>query len=87
MRWIWVIVLVSFSLLFFVKGIELWSVADHIDGAGIGITFLGVEVSDTVMKSNIPGYALGFTVAALIPLMVAISIARKFIIVKKEIKM
>ncbi|MBT2639532.1 MULTISPECIES: hypothetical protein [unclassified Bacillus (in: firmicutes)] len=75
MKWLWVLVLSIISVLFLIKGIELWSVIDHVDGDGIGITFLGFSINDRVLNEGISGYALGFTIASIIPLLVAANIA------------
>lgn len=77
MRWLLVILLSIISILFLEKGIELWIVLANIDGEGIGISFLGTSIIEKVFKDSIPGFALGFTISALIPLMVAINIALK----------
>jgi hypothetical protein len=75
MRWLWVIMLSIISVLFLIKGIELWSVIDHVDRDGIGITFLGLSINDRVFNESISGYALGFTIASIIPFLVAANIA------------
>lgn len=77
MRWLMVILLSIISILFLEKGIELWSSIDKVDGDGIGISFVGLSVSERVLNESIPGYALGFTISALIPILVAINIAIK----------
>lgn len=75
MKWLMVVVLSILSILFLEKGIELWTVINHVDGDGIGISFIGMSISDKVLNESIPGYALGFTISALIPILVAINIA------------
>ncbi len=75
MKWLWVLVLSIISVLFLIKGIELWSVIDHVDGDGIGITFLGFNINDRVLNESISGYAMGFTIASIIPFLVAANIA------------
>lgn len=77
MRWLFVILLSVIGLLFLLKGIELWSVIGKVDGEGIGISFLGMNISDKVLNESISGYALGFTVSSIIPILVAINIAMK----------
>jgi hypothetical protein len=77
MRWLMVILLSIISILFLEKGIELWSAIDQVDGDGIGISFVGLSVSERVLNESIPGYALGFTISSLIPILVAINIAIK----------
>jgi hypothetical protein len=75
MRWLLVLLLSIISVLFLIKGIELWSVIDHVDGDGIGISFLGFSINDRVLNDSISGYALGFTIASIIPFLVAANIA------------
>lgn len=77
MRWLFVILLSVIGLLFLLKGIELWSMIGKVDGDGIGISFLGMGISDKVLNGSISGYALGFTVSSIIPILVAINIAIK----------
>jgi hypothetical protein len=77
MRWVLVMLLSITGALFFIKGIELWSMIGKVDGDGIGISFLGLSVSDKVLNESISGYALGFTVSSLIPILVAVNIAMK----------
>ncbi|MGA9226379.1 MAG: hypothetical protein WB217_08570 [Mesobacillus sp.] len=75
MKWLIVILLSILSILFLEKGIELWTVINHVDGDGIGISFIGMSISERVLIESIPGYALGFTIASLIPILVAINLA------------
>jgi hypothetical protein len=77
MRWLMVLLLSIISILFLFKGIELWSAIDHVDGDGIGISFVGLSISERVLNESIPGYALGFTISSIIPILVAINIALK----------
>ncbi|MCM3664274.1 hypothetical protein M3204_07655 [Mesobacillus subterraneus] len=77
MRWLIVLLLSIISILFLFKGIELWSAIDHVDGEGIGISFVGLSISERVLNESIPGYALGFTISSIIPILVAINIALK----------
>ncbi|RSD26186.1 hypothetical protein [Mesobacillus subterraneus] len=83
MKWLWVSLLSVISVLFLIKGIELWSIIDHVDGNGIGVSFLGFSISDRVATESISGYALGFTIASLIPFLVAANIALRFKMKKK----
>jgi hypothetical protein len=77
MRWLMVLLLSIISILFLFKGIELWTAIDRIDGDGIGISFIGLSISERVLNESIPGYALGFTISSIIPILVAINIALK----------
>jgi hypothetical protein len=84
MKWFIVMLLFLFGFLFLDKGIELWTVIDQVGANGITISFLGVEVSEGVLKEKLPGFAFGFTVAAIIPILVAINIAIKSKITKEN---
>ncbi|CAM4005994.1 hypothetical protein [Mesobacillus thioparans] len=75
MKWLLVLLLTTVSVLFLFKGIELWSVINHVDGDGISVSFLGMDINDHVLNESISGYAIGFTVASLIPFLVAANIA------------
>lgn len=77
MRWLFVFILSIISLLFLGKGIELWIDFVNVDVEGIKISFLGLNINEKVFQESIPGYALGFTVSALIPILVAINIVLK----------
>jgi len=84
MKWFLVVLLSLFGFLLLEKGIELWTVIDQVDGNGIGLHFLGIEINEVVLKEQLPSYAFGFTAAAIIPLLVAIKIAVKLKISKKS---
>lgn len=84
MKWFLVALLTLFGFLFLEKGIELWTVIDQVDAKGITLNFLGIEISEAVLKDKIPSFAFGFTVAASIPILVAINIAIKSIIIKEK---
>lgn len=77
MKWLSVIILSLFGLLLLEKGIELWAVLKQADGIQIGISMFGIDIKNHVFKESIPGYALGFSVASLIPIMVAGTIVIK----------
>jgi hypothetical protein len=84
MKWIVSIFLLSFSLLLLLKGINLWTALGHADGSGIAISFIGIEISGRAGKEAIPGYALGFTIAGLIPLFVLANIFIRPLLLKGE---
>lgn len=71
-RWILSIAFVLITVLLINKGIELWSMGTNVDGAGIGIHFLGVEINDRVLEENIPSYAFGFFITSFITLVASI---------------
>ncbi|MBT2687221.1 hypothetical protein J7I93_03380 [Bacillus sp. ISL-47] len=59
------------------KGLDLWSLGTNVDGNGIGIHFMGIEMNDRVPEAIIPAYAIGFFAASLLPLSAIIWITRK----------
>lgn len=52
------------SYLAYEKGVSLESIVPNVDGAGIGITFLGLEMDDQVPVSDIPKHVQSFYVAS-----------------------
>jgi heme/copper-type cytochrome/quinol oxidase subunit 4 len=76
-HWIVFIFLAFITVLMVNKGLDLWSLGTNVDGDGIGIRFLGLEISDRVQEGNIPTYAIGFFVASFITLLFAFSLVGK----------
>jgi hypothetical protein len=74
--WIVFIFLAFISVLMVNKGLDLWSLGTNVDGDGIGIHFLGLEINDRVPEAKIPSYAIGFFVTSLITLLIAIALVR-----------
>ncbi|WP_043932080.1 hypothetical protein [Bacillus sp. EB01] len=72
-RVIWIILLLIFGALFFVKGIQLWKSIATVDGNGIGLTFLGFEVSDSVKLDEIRYYAGIFISGGIASFILAVS--------------
>ena len=70
-RWIVISFLALIIVLMVNKGLDLWSLGTNVDGDGIGVHFLGLEINDRVPEANIPTYAIGFFVASVITLLVA----------------
>ena len=70
-RWIVFIFLIFIAFQLVNKGLELRSFGTNIDGDGIGIHFLGLEINDRVSEGNISTYAVGFFVSSMITLLVA----------------
>ncbi|WP_226670742.1 hypothetical protein [Metabacillus litoralis] len=64
-RWILCVFVASISILMVVKGIDLWSFGTKVDGDGVGIHFLGLEINDNVPEASIQNYALGFFIASI----------------------
>lgn len=54
------ICLLLLTTLLIMKGFELWSLSKKVDGDGMGIYFLGIEINDQVHTSSITTYAIGF---------------------------
>ncbi|CAM3738933.1 hypothetical protein [Mesobacillus zeae] len=79
MKWVLVFILCGISLLFLSKGAELWFTL----GNPASISFLGVPINENVPKESVAGYALGFTVAAIIPVLVAVNIYFRAALKKK----
>ncbi|OXS77798.1 hypothetical protein [Domibacillus enclensis] len=71
-RWIFLVAFVLITILLVNKGIELWSIGTNVDGAGIGINFLGIEINDRVSEENIPSYACGFFITSAFTLLASI---------------
>ncbi|MFC4323176.1 hypothetical protein [Litchfieldia salsa] len=86
-RWIVFIFLALITVLMVNKGIDLWSLGTNVDGDGIGVHFLGLEINDRVPEANIPSYAIGFFVASFITLLIALTLVGKtFLKVKGNMK-
>lgn len=76
-RWIIFIFLAFITFLMVNKGLDLWSLGTNVDGDGIGIHFLGLEINDRVPEANIPIYAIGFFVTSFITLLIAFALVGK----------
>jgi hypothetical protein len=70
-RWVLSIFFVFISILMIIKGIDLWSLGTNVDGNGIGIHFLGLELNDRVPEISIPKYAIGFFITSILPILIA----------------
>jgi hypothetical protein len=78
--WIISILLISLTALLVKEGAELWSLGTNVDGNGIGVHFLGLEINDRVPEASIPSYAIGFFVTSVITLLLTITvIGRRFL--------
>ncbi len=62
-----------------VKGFDLWSLGTTVDGDGIGIHFLGLELNDSVPEASIPNYAIGFFNSSILAISIALALVRKTI--------
>ncbi|WP_071459822.1 hypothetical protein [Bacillus massilinigeriensis] len=74
MKWLIVSILCCISLLFISKAAELWLMDQSI----AEVSFLGMSIGKHVARENFSGYALGFTAAAFIPLMVAANVLFRY---------
>ncbi|MGD6776758.1 MULTISPECIES: hypothetical protein [Bacillaceae] len=72
-RWLVSIALAIFTVLLMLEGLQLWSHGSVVDGNGIGVYFLGLEINDRVLEANIPNYAIGFFIAGLCTLLMSIT--------------
>jgi len=81
-RWIVFIFLIFIAFQLVNKGLELRSFGTNIDGEGIGIHFLGLEINDRVSEENISTYAVGFFISSMIILLAALVFIGKKILSK-----
>jgi hypothetical protein len=82
-RWIVFVFLSFITLLLINRGLDIWSLGTNVDGDGIGIHFLGLEINDRVSEASIPTYAIGFFVASLITMLIAfVLVGRTFLKLK-----
>lgn len=72
-RWLVSLSLAILTILLISKGLQLWSYGSDVDGGGIGVFFLGLEINDRVLEVNIPTYAIGFFIAGLCTLLMSIT--------------
>lgn len=71
------IILVFISILTVVKGIDLWSLGTNVNGDGIGIHILGLELIDRVPETIIPIYAIGFFIISILTISIALILVKK----------
>lgn len=76
-RWLAIIFLTFIVLFMFKQGFELWSLGTNVDGDGIGVYFLGLEINDSVPETSIPRYAIGFFISGLITALLSLVLLRK----------
>ncbi|MFD1040158.1 permease prefix domain 1-containing protein [Virgibacillus byunsanensis] len=76
-KWIGTSLSLLLALFLLSEGITLWNIGSTVDGAGIGIHFLGFEINDHVLVQRIPSYAAGFMVASLLTALVPLVLFRK----------
>ena len=66
------LILIMLSVMLFTKGLELWSLGTNVDGSGIGVYFLGLEINDRVSEKIIPVYSIGFFIASMVALLITL---------------
>jgi hypothetical protein len=82
MRWAIGLIFSLIGVLLLTKGLSLRAIAaETVDGDGIGVHFLGMEISNRVPTADIPIYANGFLGTGVILLIFAVSL---FIILLRE---
>lgn len=75
MKWVLGIFLSLFGVLLLTHGMNLRAaVTKEVDGDGIGVYFLGMELNDRVAAADIPSYANGFLGTGTIFLLLAVSL-------------
>lgn len=72
LRWFISLVFILVSVMLFLKGLELWSLGTDVDGHGIGVYFLGLEINDRVSEKIIPAYSIGFFITSLVALIITL---------------
>ncbi|OGO78230.1 MAG: hypothetical protein A2Y23_00490 [Clostridiales bacterium GWB2_37_7] len=60
------VILLSFTVIFFVEYLQLINIS--LDGDGIGISILGMEINDHVNNEDIDSYKILFMILAIISL-------------------
>lgn len=65
-RWVIVAILILLAIALLAKGFNLLSVGKNVDGDGIGVYFLFMEISDRVPVESIPAYAIGFFISSIV---------------------
>ncbi|MDR4888576.1 hypothetical protein RGU12_13765 [Fredinandcohnia sp. QZ13] len=70
-------VFVKLTFTLFLKGLELWSLGTNVNGDGIWVHFLGLEIDDRVPEKIIPVYSICFFIASLLTLLITFILAPK----------
>lgn len=71
-KWLGLTFLILIAILMFNRGLNLWSLGTNVDGDGIGVYFLGLEINDRVPEADIPQYAIGFFISGLITILISL---------------
>ena len=85
-RWGVFVLLIAVTVLLINKGMDLRSLGTNVDGTGIGVHFLFLEINDRVPEKSIPSYANGFFIASLVTALAALVLAVKNLLRLKSIK-
>jgi hypothetical protein len=72
------IFLLILGMLLFYKGIELLQFGTNVDGDGIGVAFLGIEMADDLPEQEIPKAAAVFYTAGTSLLLYSFILAFRF---------
>ena len=63
---------ILFTVLLLDKGMELRALGTDVDGEGIGLNLMGIEVNERVQKEHIPAYAKSFLLMGIVMLSLTI---------------
>ncbi|MFC6040744.1 hypothetical protein ACFPYN_15055 [Paenisporosarcina macmurdoensis] len=74
-RWGVFVLLIALTVLLINKGMDLRSLGTNVDGTGIGVHFLFLEINDRVPENSIPSYANGFFIVSLMTALAALVLA------------
>lgn len=73
-RWIAAGIIFLIGVLLFNKGLDLRSLGTNVDGDGIGVYFLTIEINDRVQEGSIPAYANNFLTSSIVVFLISIFI-------------
>lgn len=73
-RWIAAGILFLIGVLLLNKGLDLRALGTNVDGDGIGVYFLTIEINDRVQEASIPAYANSFLTSSFAVFLISIFI-------------
>ncbi|WP_226087736.1 hypothetical protein [Mesobacillus sp. S13] len=79
-RWVAAGILFLLGVLLFNKGLDLKALGTNVDGDGIGLYFLTLEINDRVQEASIPGYSKGFFMSSFVVFLIS------FLIIGRNLK-
>jgi hypothetical protein len=85
-RWIAAFILFLLGVLLFNKGMDLRSLGTNVDGDGIGLYFLTLEINDKVQEASIPAYANGFFASSFVVFIISFLIVGMSLKYRKNAK-